>query len=157
MRTLKISTYLASYLETVKSYLMTPALPIMCRLALKFHPIEPNSFSSKWVERQFSIKMFAFHFLPIGKQIIGIEFPQKSDHWVLRDNGSGSIAKTWDHLIFLESEGGGTRYTDEVSIDAGLFTLPIYIYAFIFYSYRQMRWRKLVNLNFRPLNDQLIE
>ena len=106
---------------------------------------------------KFSVKMFAFHFLPIGKQIIGIEFPQKSDHWVLRDNGSGSIAKTWDHLIFLESEGGGTRYTDEVSIDAGLFTLPIYIYAFIFYSYRQMRWRKLVNLNFRPLNDQLIE
>ena len=48
--------------------------------------------------------MFAFHFLPIGKQIVGIEFPQKSDHWVLRDNGSGSIAKTWDHLIFLESE-----------------------------------------------------
>ena len=91
------------------------------------------------------------------KQIIGIEFPQKSDHWVLRDNGSGSLIKTWDHLIFLESEGGGTRYTDEVSIDAGLLTLPIYIYAFIFYSYRQMRWRKLVNLNFRPLNDQLIE
>ena len=58
---------------------------------------------------------------------------------------------------FFESEGVGTRYTDEVSIDAGLFTLPIYIYAFIFYSYRQMRWRKLVNLNFGPLNDQLTE
>ena len=101
--------------------------------------------------------MFAFHFLPIGKQIIGIEFPQKSDDWVLKDNGSGSLIKTWDHLIFLESEGVGTRYTDEVSIDAGLFTLPIYIYAFIFYSYRQMRWRKLVNLNFGPLNDQLSE
>ena len=65
--------------------------------------------------------MFAFHFLPIGKQIVGIEFPQKSDHWVLRDNGSGSIAKTWDHLIFRIG-GGRTRYTDEVSIDAGLFT-----------------------------------
>ena len=85
---------------------------------MKFHPIEPNFFPSKWVEGKFSVKMFAFHFLPIGKQIVGIEFPQKSDHWVLRDNGSGSIAKTWDHLIFLESEGGGTRYTDEVSIDA---------------------------------------
>ena len=62
--------------------------------------------------------MFAFHFLPIGKQIVGIEFPQKSDH-CLRDNGSGSIAKLGSSN-FLESEGGGTRYTDEVSIDAGL-------------------------------------
>ena len=91
--------------------------------------------------------MFAFHFLPIGKQIVqlfGENFHKNQPHWVLRDNGSGSKR---DHLIFLESEGGGTRYTDEVSIDAGLFTLPIYIYAFIFYSYRQMRWRKLVNLN----------
>ena len=154
MRTLKISTYLAADLETVKSYLMTPALlNYVVAGLMKFHPIEPNFFPSKWVEGKFSVKMFAFHFLPIGKQIVGMEFPQKSDHWVVRDNGSGSIAKTWDHLIFLESEGGGTRYTDEVSIDAGLFTLPIYIYAFIFYSYRQMRWRKLVNLNFRPLND----
>ena len=90
--------------------------------------------------------MFAFHFLPIGKQIVGIEFPQKSDHWVLRDNGSGSIAKTWDHLIFFRIEEAELGYTDEVSIDAGLNTGRIYIYAFIFYSYRQMRWRKLVFL-----------
>ena len=105
MRTLKISTYLAADLETIKSYLMTPALlNYVVSGLMKFHPIEPNFFPSKWVEGKFSVKMFAFHFLPIGKQIVGIEFPQKSDHWVLRDNGSGSIAKTWDHLIFLESE-----------------------------------------------------
>ena len=105
MRTLKISTYLAADLETVKSYLMTPALlNYVVAGLMKFHPIEPNSFPSKWVEGKFSVKMFAFHFLPIGKQIVGIEFPQKSDHWVVRDNGSGSIAKTWDHLIFLEAE-----------------------------------------------------
>ena len=92
---------------------MTPALlNYVVAGLMKFHPIEPNFFPSKWVEGKFSVKMFAFHFLPIGKQIVGIEFPQKSDHWVLRDNGSGSIAKTWDHLIFLESEGGGTRYTE---------------------------------------------
>ena len=121
---------------------------------MKFILSNQISFRQNGLRWKFSVKMFAFHFLPIGKQIVGIEFPQKSDHWVLRDNGSGSIAKTWDHLIFLESEGGGTRYTDEVSIDAGLFTLPIYIYAFIFYSYRQMRWRKLVNLNFRELQKQ---
>ena len=73
---------------------MTPALlNYVVAGLMKFHPIEPNFFPSKWVE--FSVKMFAFHFLPIVTKIRS---------WVLRDNGSGSIAKNWDHLIFLESE-----------------------------------------------------
>ena len=64
----KISTYLAADLETVKSYLMTPALlNYVVSGLMKFHPIEPNFFPSKWVEGKFSVKMFAFHFLPIGK------------------------------------------------------------------------------------------
>ena len=62
MRTLKISTYLAADLETVKSYLMTPALlNYVVAGLMKFHPIEPNFFPSKWVEGKFSVKMFAFH------------------------------------------------------------------------------------------------
>ena len=51
MRTLKISTYLAADLETVKSYLMTPALlNYVVAGLMKFHPIEPIFFPSKWVE-----------------------------------------------------------------------------------------------------------
>ena len=107
---------------------MTPALlNYLVAGLMKFHLSNQISFRQNGLRGKFSVKMFAFHFLPIGKQIVGIEFPQKSDHWVLRDNGSGSIAKTWDHLIFLESEGGGTRYTDEVSIDAGLFITNLYL------------------------------
>ena len=50
MRTLKISTYLAADLEIVKSYLMTPALLNYVSAGLmKFYPIEPSSFSSKWL------------------------------------------------------------------------------------------------------------
>ena len=101
---------------------MTPALlNYVVAGLMKFHPIEPNFFPSKWVEGKFSVKMFAFHFLPIGKQIVGIEFPQKSDHWVLRDNGSGSIAKTWDHLIFLESE--------EVELDIQMRFLSMLVFS----------------------------
>ena len=47
----KISTYLAADLETVKDYLMTPALlNYVVAGLMKFHPIEPNFFPSKWVE-----------------------------------------------------------------------------------------------------------
>ena len=48
----KISTYLAADLETVKSYLMTPALlNYVVAGLMKFHPIEPNFFLSKRTER----------------------------------------------------------------------------------------------------------
>ena len=47
----KISTYLAADLDTVKSYLMTPTLlNYVVAGLMKFHPIEPNFFLSKWVE-----------------------------------------------------------------------------------------------------------
>ena len=41
---------------------------------------------------------------------VGIEFPQKSTLFilVLRDNGSGVIAKTWDHLILRIGSWNGT-------------------------------------------------
>ena len=67
MRTLKISTYLAADLETVKSYLMTPATQLrVAGLMKRSILLSQETFSSKWVERKkFSIKMFAFHFLYI--------------------------------------------------------------------------------------------
>ena len=71
--------------------------------------------------------MFAFHFY----RKTNYRYRAHKIRSLLKDNGSGSLIKTWDHLIFGIG-GVGTRYTDEVSIDAGLFTLPIYIYAFIF-------------------------
>lgn len=146
-RTLKISTYLPADLKTVKSHVLTPApLDFVVAGLMKFHPIEPKSFPPVWREGEFRVRMFAFHFLPIGEQTLGIEFPQESDRWALRDNGSGSVAKTWDHLIYLQPEGDGTRYTDEVTIDAGFFTLPVFVYASLFYRYRQWRWRKFLQL-----------
>ena len=87
MRTLKISTYLAADLETVKSYLMTPATQLCGGWFNEIYPIEPN-FSVKMGWGKFSAKMFAFHFLPIGKQC-RYRISQKSDHG-FRDNGSGS-------------------------------------------------------------------
>ena len=43
-RTVKVSTYLAADLETVKSYLMTPAmLNYVVTGLMKFQLIEPNS------------------------------------------------------------------------------------------------------------------
>jgi ligand-binding SRPBCC domain-containing protein len=50
---------------------------------------------------------------------------------------------TWDHTILVEEQGEGTSYTDTIDIQAGWLTWPIWLFANIFYHYRQWRWRKL--------------
>ena len=80
---------------------------------MKFHPIKPNSFPQNGLRGSSEYKNVRIsHFLN-RKKIKGIEKPQKSDHWVLRDNGSGSLNKNLKYLIFLH---GKTRkkYKDKV-------------------------------------------
>jgi hypothetical protein len=52
---------------------------------------------------------------------------------------------TWDHhIIMRETEDGRTHYTDQVEVKAGRLTPFIWVYASLFYRYRQHRWRRLV-------------
>ena len=51
----------------------------------------------------------------------------------------------WNHRIRLEPiDGGHTRYTDWVEIDAGRKTSLVRIWARIFYAHRQRKWKKLL-------------
>ncbi|XUU61442.1 hypothetical protein ACRAQ6_03995 [Erythrobacter sp. HA6-11] len=111
-----------------------------------------GKFPARWSEGQHPAGMLAFGFLPMGEQTIGIEFPPaQGDRRILRDNGHGALIKRWDHWIFVEPEGEGTRYTDRVDIDAGLLTPFIALFARMFYGHRQKRWRNLVETDFAAL------
>jgi hypothetical protein len=56
----------------------------------------------------------------------------------------GGLLRRWDHDIIVEPlSDGRCRYTDRVVIDAGPFTLPVVLFAWLFYRYRQARWRRL--------------
>lgn len=58
---------------------------------------------------------------------------------------SGGVVKTWNHNISIKSvDNNSCFYTDDVEIRAGVFTLLIWLYAHVFYRYRQLRWRFLV-------------
>ena len=154
MKTIRIETNLNCDPDLVRQHVMTPALlNYVVAGLMKFHPITPPVFPEKWVPGLYKVHMRAFHLVPVGWQTVGIELPGKGDSWFVRDNGSGSIAKVWDHLIFIEPKGNQTRYVDEVRIDAGIFSWPVSLYARLFYRYRQWRWRRLVALEFQPLND----
>ena len=64
---------------------------------------------------------------------------------VMLTHESGGLVKTWNHLISIKkTDNSSCSYTDDVEIKAGLFTPLVWLYAHIFYRYRQLRWSYLV-------------
>ena len=62
----------------------------------------------------------------------------------IRTEERGGPVRSWRHRITVDDEGwGSTRYTDELDISAGPLTPLVWMYAQLFYRYRQMRWRRL--------------
>ncbi|MFO0204344.1 MAG: hypothetical protein ACK528_14595, partial [Alphaproteobacteria bacterium] len=116
---------------------------------LFFAEVSPVDFftGTRWSA---SIKPFAFGVIPLGPQTVGIEIgPNENGAYRVRDDGSGLLVQVWDHLITLEPEEDGTRYTDRVRIEAGLMTPFVWAFAMVFYRWRQARWRSLVKRQFR--------
>ena len=59
----------------------------------------------------------------------------------------GGPVEVWNHRIGVEPlSDGGCLYTDEVELRAGAMTLSIWLFACLFYRYRQARWRGLAPL-----------
>ena len=155
MKTLAVTTHLAIEPDVVREHVMSPGLlSYVVAGLMKFEPIEPALFPDQWIPGEYKVRMLAFHVIPVGWQCVNIELPEEDDEWCLRDNGCGSVARVWDHRIFIEPDGIGTRYTDSVCIDAGVLTWPVSLYATLFFHYRQRRWRKLVELDFEPLSSE---
>ena len=57
----------------------------------------------------------------------------------MRDDGHSAFIERWNHLMSVEPDDGGTRYTDRIEIDAGIATPIIAAFARRFYAHRQKR------------------
>lgn len=149
-KTIALTTHIPATPGRIWQEVQRPQLlDYVARGLVRFHPVKGRPFPEIWSEGQYKAWLLLFGFLPIGWQIIGIEFPPAAGpRKQLRDNGCGWMIKTWDHMITVEPDGEGTRYTDSVVIDAGLFTLPVTLFARIFYAHRQRRWLRLVKSGF---------
>ena len=55
----------------------------------------------------------------------------------------GGIIRTRNHIIQVAPVPCGCAYSAEAEIQAGLLTIFVWLYANVFYRYRQARWRKL--------------
>lgn len=151
-RRVELTTYLPCSPDEAWQRVQTSALlHHIAAPMLRFVPAgEP--FPERWLPGSYRTGMLAFGVLPMGEQTIGIEIPPADgERRVLRDNGHGQLIRRWDHWIFIEPEGEGTRYTDRVDIDAGLLTPFVALFARVFYGHRQKRWRALAASDFRAL------
>ena len=62
-------------------------------------------------------------------------------------NEQGGPVKVWNHRIKVDPlSKKRCLYTDELELDAGALTPFIWLFAHLFYRYRQMRWRSLAKV-----------
>jgi hypothetical protein len=121
---------------------------------LTFQAISPSELPAVWQPGKYLVRLAAFGCIPLGRQWIvisqpGAKSPTPAEVYQIRDNGFGDLVPKWDHLITIRNTPEGlTQYTDRVEVRAGLLTPFIWLYAKIFYRYRQYRWRKLAGNGF---------
>ena len=146
MRRVVLSTYLDAPPDAVWAALQRPETLIYVSAPLiRFTPRAPAALPDRWSEQTYRVSMRLFGVLPLGTQWIRVSWPTPDGELrYVRDNGSGTLAARWDHLISIAPEGAGTRYTDRVDVEAGVLTGVTALFARVFYAHRQRRWRALV-------------
>ena len=146
---IELETRLACRPESAWRKLMEPALLVhIASPLIRFVPIDPPALPTRWAEGRYRVAMRVLGMIPIGAQWVGLELPDgpEPEGWPrrVRDDGSGDLAKRWDHWIEIAPHPeGGTRYVDRVDVEAGWLTLGVWLFAQLFYRHRQSRWRRL--------------
>lgn len=92
-----------------------------------------------------------FGFIPFSRHHLTIA-RLDPDRRELESDEHGGVIRRWRHLIRLEPlEDGRSRYTDQVTIDAGPLTPVVRAWAEVFYRHRQRRWRRLARTHLARL------
>lgn len=155
MALVEVSTSLPLPPAEVWALLMKPAvLEAVSAPLLRFTP-RTGPFPGEWREGEYQMGVKLLGIVPLDDQIVGIGFrpcDPAAGRYALRDNGRacardggpGGMIRRWDHLMLVEPEGEGTRYTDRVEVEAGALTPLAAGFAHVLYTHRQQRWRKLL-------------
>ena len=157
MKTIEISTELNASPDAVWNAVRQPKLLLhVAKGVLSFKPVNPPVFPDYWAPGEYEVAICWKGFLPVGRQIIGVEFPEPQNGVrYVRDNGRSRVIQVWDHLIAIApAPGGRTLYTDTLRLDAGALTLSVALFAGRFYRHRQRRWRALAENGFRFPDDE---
>jgi hypothetical protein len=84
---------------------------------------------------------YLFGVIPIGTRKLEFE---RIDHAAreIQSRESDALISRWDHLFRITPvRPGWCLYRDEVEIEAGFWTVPIWLFAQGFYRHRHRRWQ----------------
>jgi len=92
-------------------------------------------------------RLFFFGVLPAWRHRLTFDQIDPSERILATQEGGGLIT-IWNHRILVKAvSASACQYTDEIDIRAGLFTPCVWLYAHVFYRYRQWRWGPWLKLN----------
>jgi len=155
-----LSTQLECKPELIWEVVQSPqTLEYVAAPIIMFEPLRPSKFPSIWSTGNYLVRLKFLGLIPLGFQWIQLSFPNRKTSdtthlYKLRDKGFGKLAKRWDHLITIKLTGDGkTQYTDQVDIEAGRWTLFLWIFSQVLFRHRQRRWRALVKQQFEFGNN----
>lgn len=116
---------------------------------LRFVPVKQGGLAGAWqVGVPYPLRLYFLNVVPLGWHTILLTKIDKETNTIVSQE-SGQLAHVWNHTIsFQEIAPGIVSYTDEIEIRAGWLTPAIWLFAQLFYRYRQRRWRVLLQKQF---------
>lgn len=139
-----VSTNLNNTIEKIWDKILNiETLIFICKPMARFKLLS-NENIIKWeLNKEYIFKLFIYGFLPFGRHKIILE-KIDPNNGLLVSKEHNKIVKIWNHKIYMKNEGEmKIKYTDEVDIYAGIFTLFVVSWATLFYKHRQKKWRKI--------------
>lgn len=113
-----------------------------------FEPVDGATLPTRWGDDTYWFRLKLFGFIPMGNQAVRATIQETADELIIQDNGYSRLIRRWDHRINIERRGGGTLYRDTLDLDAGVLTPLVWLFARVFFSHRQKRWRQLAQSGF---------
>jgi ligand-binding SRPBCC domain-containing protein len=91
-------------------------------------------------------RLHFFHLIPGWEHSLRV-IRVDEDKRELVSNETGGPVERWNHMLKVKPISGTlSLYTDEIEIRAGSLTPLLWVFAHVFYRYRQMRWRELARV-----------
>jgi hypothetical protein len=123
----------------------TRLLAEICSPLIRLAPaVGETAFPEQWADLNgVRLRTYMFGVIPLGTRTLGLEKvdPQEFE---IQTREYDALIRRWDHRIHVEPiDAGHCRYTDDVEIDAGWLTFPVWLFAQWFYRHRQHRWQRV--------------
>jgi hypothetical protein len=114
----------------------------VCRPLVTIYALPGEQLPERWqAGRTVRCRTYLFGLIPLGIRTITFERCDTAARQIQSREHDFMIRK-WDHLVEIEQlEPGHSRYRDTIEIEAGLLTLPVWLFASVFYRHRQRRWK----------------